>query len=100
MSGSHSAAVFGAGREPIAAELARFGASRSFEDLPPVTLERARMIVASTLASAALGFDISSARIIRALALERGGTTGSIDLVRAEAATPGRADRTGECHGQ
>src|SRR5262247_1838531 len=55
-------------------ELARFATRTSADALPPLALERARMVIASTIASAAMGSDIVSARIIRELARERGGT--------------------------
>ena len=58
----------------IAGELARFVTSTGVNDLPPLALERARMVIASTIASAAMGADIVSSRIIRELARERGGT--------------------------
>jgi 2-methylcitrate dehydratase PrpD len=58
----------------IAGELARFVTDTRIDDLPPLALERARMVVASTIASAAMGSDIVSSRIIRELAAERGGT--------------------------
>ena len=57
----------------IAAELARFVTSTQIDDLPPLALERARMVIASTIASAAMGADIISSRITRELAQERGG---------------------------
>jgi len=57
----------------IAGELARFLASTNVTDLPPLALERARMVIASTIASAAMGVDIVSSRIIRELAKEHGG---------------------------
>jgi 2-methylcitrate dehydratase PrpD len=57
----------------IAGELARFVTSTNVTDLPPLALERARMVIASTIASAAMGADIVSSRIIRELARERGG---------------------------
>ena len=57
----------------IARELARFLTSTNVNDLPPLALERARMVIASTIASAAMGADIVSARIIRELGKERGG---------------------------
>src|SRR5882672_11627384 len=57
----------------IAGELARFVTGTSVDALPPLALERARMVIASTIASAAMGVDIVSARIIRDLARERGG---------------------------
>jgi 2-methylcitrate dehydratase PrpD len=57
----------------IAGELARFVTRTSVDDLPPLALERARMAIASTIASAAMGRDIVSSRIIRELARERAG---------------------------
>src|SRR4029453_11353082 len=60
-------------RVSIAGELARFLASTNVTDLPPLALERARMVIASTIASAAMGVDIVSSRIIRELAREHGG---------------------------
>ncbi|RPI42881.1 MAG: hypothetical protein EHM59_16780, partial [Betaproteobacteria bacterium] len=57
----------------IAAEFARLLASTNLDDLPPLALERARMVIASTIASAAMGSGIVSSRIIRELAIERGG---------------------------
>ena len=77
----------------IAGELARFLTGTSVDDLPPLALERARMVIASTIASAAMGADIVSSRIIRDLAMERGGTAeatlwfgGGIKLPVADAA--------------
>lgn len=58
----------------IAGELARFLTGTNVNDLPPLALERARMVIASTIASAAMGSDIISSQIIRGLAKERGGT--------------------------
>ena len=58
----------------IAGELAQFFAETSFTDLPPLAVERAAMLIASTIASAAMGAEISSSRIIRSLARQRGGT--------------------------
>src|SRR5215475_450827 len=58
----------------IARELARFAVNTSADDLPPLARERARMVIASTIASAAMGSDIASSRIIREIAVERGGT--------------------------
>src|SRR5437762_7881187 len=57
----------------IAGELARFVTGTSVDDLPPLALERARMVIASTIASAAMGTDIVSSRVIRELARERAG---------------------------
>jgi 2-methylcitrate dehydratase PrpD len=58
----------------IARELARFVVGTRADDLPPLARERARMVMASTIASAAMGADIVSSQIIRQLAMERGGT--------------------------
>jgi len=58
----------------IARALARFVTNTSADDLPPLARERARMVIASTIASAAMGSDIVSSRIIREIAMERGGT--------------------------
>jgi 2-methylcitrate dehydratase PrpD len=44
-----------------------------FGDLPPLAIEHAKIIIASTLASAASGSPIASARIVRDLAKEHGG---------------------------
>jgi 2-methylcitrate dehydratase PrpD len=45
----------------------------TYEQLPPLAIEHAKMIIASTLASAALGSDFESAVILRDLAKENGG---------------------------
>jgi 2-methylcitrate dehydratase PrpD len=58
----------------IAGELARFVTGTGVNDLPSLALERARMVIASTIASAAMGADIVSSRVIRELARERGGS--------------------------
>jgi 2-methylcitrate dehydratase PrpD len=58
----------------IASQLAQFAVGTKIESLPELTLERARMVIASTLASAAMGREIASSRVIRELARERGGT--------------------------
>jgi 2-methylcitrate dehydratase PrpD len=58
----------------IARQLARFVTGTGVHDLPAAALERARMSIASTVASAAMGADIVSSRIIRELARERAGT--------------------------
>jgi 2-methylcitrate dehydratase PrpD len=58
---------------PLALELSRFLNATQFDDLPGVAVERAKMIVASTLASAAPGSRIGSAEIIRTLAKEQAG---------------------------
>lgn len=53
--------------------LARFANSTAYRDLPPKAIEHAKMILASTFASAAAGSSIDSARILRRLAKEQGG---------------------------
>ena len=58
---------------PLALALARKLNRIAFADLPPQAIEHAKMILASTLASAASGFHIGSASIIRDLAKEQGG---------------------------
>jgi 2-methylcitrate dehydratase PrpD len=57
----------------VARELAEFLIRTSPSDIPQQPLERAGMLIASTLASAALGSGLESSRIIRDLAQERGG---------------------------
>jgi len=57
----------------VASELAGYLIQTGFDDLPPLAVERARMVIASTLASAAAGSSIGSAAIVHALARERGG---------------------------
>ena len=57
----------------VARELAQFLTRTSPSDVPQQPLEHAAMLIASTLASAALGTGLESARIIRDLARERGG---------------------------
>jgi len=57
----------------IAGALASFVTRAHVSDLPPLALERARMVIASTIASAAMGSDIASSHIIRELEKERGG---------------------------
>jgi len=57
----------------VARRLAEFLTETRAADLPAQTMDYAAMLIASTLASAAAGRDIDSARIIRELAEERGG---------------------------
>ena len=57
----------------VALTLARFLNRTKFGDLPPLAIEHAKMIIASTYASAAPGSLIGSARIVRELAKEHGG---------------------------
>jgi 2-methylcitrate dehydratase PrpD len=53
--------------------LARFLCATAFRDLPPLAVEHAKMILASTLSSAAVGTTMDSAVIQRDLAKEQGG---------------------------
>ncbi|HVW19167.1 MAG TPA: MmgE/PrpD family protein, partial [Solirubrobacteraceae bacterium] len=55
------------------ARLAEFLASAAYDDLPERAREHAKMAVSSTLASAAAGAGMPSARLARELALEHGG---------------------------
>src|SRR5215470_14774457 len=57
----------------VARELAEFLTETSATDLPPQAIEHAAMLIASTLASAAMGSGLASSAIIRSLARERGG---------------------------
>jgi 2-methylcitrate dehydratase PrpD len=57
----------------VARQLAAFLTAAKSADLPDTALDYAAMVIASTLASAAFGTGIESARIIRAMAQERGG---------------------------
>ena len=57
----------------VARELAEFLVRTSPSDIPQQPLDHAAMLIASTLASAALGTGLQSSRIIRDLARERGG---------------------------
>jgi 2-methylcitrate dehydratase PrpD len=66
-------AVTPAGSPHAALALARLLNATRFGDLPPTAIEHAKMIIASTLASAASGSLISSVRIVRDLAKEQGG---------------------------
>ena len=57
-----------------AAALAKFATDTRFEHLPPRAIEHAKVVMASTIASAAMGRDIESAKAFREMAQERGGT--------------------------
>ena len=74
----------GAGATPpnSALALARFLNNVRYRDLPPKAIEHAKMILASTFASAAPGSLIDSARILRDLAKEQGGKQEATNLVR------------------
>jgi 2-methylcitrate dehydratase PrpD len=57
----------------LARELAAYLLKVRYEDLPEDAIENAKKVIASTLASAAQGSTIESARIVRELAREQGG---------------------------
>ena len=57
----------------VAGELGAFVVRQRYEDLPSKAIDYAEMLISSTIASAALGSTIDSAKIIRVLELERGG---------------------------
>jgi 2-methylcitrate dehydratase PrpD len=57
----------------IARELAEFLTKTSLADVPPQAVEHAAMLIASTIASAAMGSGLESSAIIGSLARERGG---------------------------
>ncbi len=59
----------------VARELAEFLTGTSMGDLPSQAIEHAAMLIASTIASAAMGSGLESSAIIRSLAQERGGTS-------------------------
>jgi len=65
--------AFAQERRSGALALAQILNRTTFGELPPVTVKHAKMILASTMASAASGVGIGSARIIRDLAKEQGG---------------------------
>jgi hypothetical protein len=76
--------------------LARAVNRMRYEDLPARAIEHAKMILASTLSSAAPGALIDSARILRDLAKERGGrpdATVWFDAVRLPAPITARRSR-------
>src|SRR5438105_5385959 len=58
----------------VAGDLAESLTKTAFEELPPLAVERAKMVIASTIASASAGSEVSSAAIVRSLARERAGT--------------------------
>ncbi|SHH11617.1 MmgE/PrpD family protein [Pollutimonas bauzanensis] len=57
----------------LARTLAEFATGTPASGIPAAAIERAKMSLASTIASAAMGHDIDSARIVRGLELEEGG---------------------------
>src|SRR5690606_10248655 len=82
---------------PVALELARFLSATRYEALPRIAVEHAKIVVASTLASAAPGSRIDSARTGRTPAQEgsgRGGATLRGDGARRPAAQAARVSST------
>jgi 2-methylcitrate dehydratase PrpD len=61
------------GSPRLALEFARLLNAMTFDELPTLAIDHAKMIIASTIASAASGSRIGSARIVRDLAKEFGG---------------------------
>ncbi len=57
----------------IAASLAQHLVRTTYNDLPALAVDHAAMMISSTIASAAMGFNIRSSRIVRELAREQGG---------------------------
>jgi 2-methylcitrate dehydratase PrpD len=80
-------------QEPLAVRLAEFAAAASVREIPAVAFERAKMSLASTVASAATGFAIPSARIIRELDLRAGGVPTSTVWFDGTRLPPGAAAR-------
>ena len=54
----------------LAFQLAQLVTAIRVGDIPPLALERAKMSLASTVASCAMGFDIASTKVIRAIEIE------------------------------
>jgi 2-methylcitrate dehydratase PrpD len=61
-------------QQGLALQLAKFATETRVPSIPSEALERAKMSLASTVASAAMGLNIPSARIIRRLELQNGGS--------------------------
>jgi 2-methylcitrate dehydratase PrpD len=79
--------------EGLAVRLAEFATTVGAHDIPGVALERAKMSLASTVASAAMGFKIPSARIIRELDLWAGGVAATTVWFDGTRLPPGAAAR-------
>ena len=61
----------------LALDLAQSVLSTKVGDLPPLALERAKMSLASTVASCAMGLDIASTKVIHAIEIENAGAPNS-----------------------
>jgi 2-methylcitrate dehydratase PrpD len=57
----------------IAVELAKFVTQTRYEEVPPKAIDYAAMLIASTVASAAMGASLDSSEIVRRFEFERGG---------------------------
>ncbi|RPI59821.1 MAG: hypothetical protein EHM50_08510 [Lysobacterales bacterium] len=79
--------------ESLAVRLAEFATAASARAIPDVAFERAKMSLASTVASAAMGFKIPSARIIRGLELQAGGVPSATVWFDGTRLPPGAAAR-------
>jgi 2-methylcitrate dehydratase PrpD len=80
-------------QESLAVRLAEFATTTNGNDIPGVAFERAKMSLASTVASAAMGFKIPSARIVRELDLRAGGTPQATVWFDGTLLPPGAAAR-------
>jgi 2-methylcitrate dehydratase PrpD len=58
----------------LAVQLAKFASETQISAIPPEAIERAKMCLASTVASVAMGIEIPSARIIREIEFQNGGS--------------------------
>lgn len=67
------AGVLAAQQTPLARTLARYMIETPTASIPELAIDRARMSLASTIASTAMGYRIESARIIRDLEIADGG---------------------------
>jgi 2-methylcitrate dehydratase PrpD len=80
-------------QESLAVRLAEFATTTNNDAIPAVAFERAKMSLASTVASAAMGFAIPSARIVRELELRAGGTPQATVWFDGAMLPPGAAAR-------
>ncbi len=79
----------------IVSDLARFAVEQPSEGIPELALERAEMIIASTVSSVAAGINIASARFIREIEFENAGASHStvwFDSVRLPVAAAARVN--------
>lgn len=79
----------------IAAQLAGFVTSTPLQEVPALALERAKMSIASSVASAAMGLTIPSAQAIRAVEKDNGGAAQAtiwFDSIKLSAAGAARVN--------